>query len=359
MTIPAEDQLSSGGELAAAIDAMSGQIAQRVTDAQFAADPSLLVRFGERGYRKCTDDCHRHLSYVSSAAAAASDALFTDYVGWAKVLLARHGLADDDLARNLILLRDALRATLGGTLGASAARIIESGLRMLPELPTAPDSFLGDDDPHGALARRYLELLLTGDRRGASGLIQDAVGDGVSVRDIYLHIFQRTQYEIGRRWQMNEMTVAEEHFCTAATQVIMSQLYPRIFASERVDRRLVATCVGGDLHEIGVRMVADFFEMEGWDTYYLGANTPIAAILGAIEEQHADALAISATMSYHVAAVEEVVRAVRSERGDRSPRILVGGYPFRVDQELWRRVGADGFAADASQVVAVANGLVS
>jgi methanogenic corrinoid protein MtbC1 len=27
-----------------------------------------------------------------------------------------------------------------------------------------------------------------------------------------------------------------------------------------------------------MRMVADFMEMEGWDTYYLGANTPTESV---------------------------------------------------------------------------------
>ena len=63
--------------------------------------------------------------------------------------------------------------------------------------------------------------------------------------------------------------MAQEHYCTAATQLIMSQLYPYIFTTGKNGRVLVGTCVSGDLHEIGVRMVSDFFEMEGWDTFYL------------------------------------------------------------------------------------------
>ena len=80
-----------------------------------------------------------------------------------------------------------------------------------------------------------------------------------------------------RYWQMNRLTVAQEHYCTAATQMIMSQLYPYIFEGERNGRVLVATCVAENLHEIGVRMVTDFFEMDGWDTFYLGANVPTAS----------------------------------------------------------------------------------
>jgi hypothetical protein len=38
----------------------------------------------------------------------------------------------------------------------------------------------------------------------------------------------------------------------------------------------VAACVSGELHEIGVRMLCDLLEMEGWNTIYLGANVPTA-----------------------------------------------------------------------------------
>ena len=107
------------------------------------------------------------------------------------------------------------------------------------------------------------------------------------MRDVYLHVFQRSQYEIGRLWQSNQISVAQEHLCTAATQLIMSQLYPFIFGTERRNRRVVAACVGGDLHEIGIRMVADFFEMDGWDTFYLGANVPITDIVQTVIDRRA------------------------------------------------------------------------
>jgi methanogenic corrinoid protein MtbC1 len=267
-------------------------------------------------------------------------------------------MSDADLATNLRLLRGAVQEIVGGPAAEAAARVIDHGLEALPELPATRESFLATSEaPHAELARDYLRLLLAGDRRGASALILGAVRDGVSVRDVYLHVFQRTQYEIGRLWQLNEISVAQEHFCTAATQMIMSQLYPQIFASARVGRRLVAACVGGDLHEIGVRMVADFFEMAGWDTFYLGANTPLPGVLQAVEEHRPDAIAISATMSYHVGEVAALIRALR-ERDGRAPRILVGGYPFAVDPELWRTVGADGGASDAAAAVALAERLV-
>ena len=107
---------------------------------------------------------------------------------------------------------------------------------------------------------------------------------------------------------------------------------------------------------IGVRMVSDFFEMEGWDTFYLGANTPKPDLLRTLAQRRADVLAVSATMTFHVRAVVDLIDSVRAEYGD-TIKVLVGGYPFNVDPDLWRRFGADGCAPNALEAVALAERL--
>jgi methanogenic corrinoid protein MtbC1 len=237
----------------------------------------------------------------------------------------------------------------------AVAPYLEAGFERSEQAPAQLPSLLSKDAPLGALAQDYLDALLQGQRHLASQLIMDAVNEGTSIKKIYLNVFQPVQREVGRLWQQNQVSVAQEHYCTAATQLIMSQLYPKIFNMTRSDQRLVATCVGGELHEIGVRMVADFFEMEGWDTYYLGSNTPASSILQTIEEQNADVLAISATIPYHVSKVAALIENVRTTFTDDQINILVGGYPFNTSPDLWQRVGADGFAPNAQEAIALAN----
>ncbi len=205
------------------------------------------------------------------------------------------------------------------------------------------------------LAREYLTALRHGDRRKASKLILDAVNkQNISVRDVYLHVFQPALYEVGRLWQINHISVAEEHFITAATQLVMSQLYPYIFTPEKKDFVFVACSVSGELHEVGMRMVADFFEMEGWDTYYLGANTPVEAVVQAVADRRADVLGVSATMSFHLRAATQMIQAVRECSSCSKTKILVGGYCFSVSPDAWRKAGADGYAGNAMQALEMA-----
>jgi len=229
----------------------------------------------------------------------------------------------------------------------------------VPDAVEIPPSFLDPDRPLGPLSREYLDALLGGERGRASQLVLDSVEDGVPVRDIYMEVFQRTQWEVGRLWELNRITVAEEHYCTAATQLIMSHLYPHVFAGDRERGTLVAAAVSGDLHELGIRMVADFFEMDGFDTFFLGANTPAPGIVELVERRNADVLALSATLTAHVGDVAEVIEAMRAAGGERSPIILVGGHPFNVDPGLWQKVGADGHAPGADRAVPLAEALLA
>ena len=343
-------------EVSRALDARRGELAAAVTERQFAARPELAERYGERGRHHCHKDAEYHLSYLADAVASASPALFADYVGWAQVMLAARGIPAGDLENNLEILRETLRRELPAGQAGIAGEYVEAGLRVLSG-PARPGEEAGPADPLYDLSQRYMRALLDGQRHVASQLIQRSVEEGVSVRDVYLYVFQRTQHEIGRLWQTNQVSVAQEHYCTAATQLIMSQLYPYIFNTGKNGRVLVATCVSGDLHEIGVRMVSDFFEMEGWDTFYLGASTPAPDLVRELVARSADVLAVSATMSFHVRAVADLIAAVRSRLGDRV-KVLVGGYPFNVDPDLWRRIGADGCARDAGEAIELASGLV-
>ena len=186
-----------------------------------------------------------------------------------------------------------------------------------------------------------------------------AVRDGTSIAEIYLKVFQPVQYEIGRLWQTGKIGVAEEHYCTACTQSIMAQLFPSIFRSTKNGRRTVVACLGNELHEVGARMVADLFEMEGWSSDFLGANTPAKGIFESIERRRPDVLCLSVTIDFHLPGLMDFIRDLRSREEHASLKVLVGGRPFILAPGLWEKVAADGTASNAMDAVKVATNLVA
>lgn len=352
--MPARRGTASGRDIAERRSALAEAIVAR----QFDARPELDRRYGPAGRQKCRDDACYHLLYLAEAIASGTPALFREYVAWTRSLFARLGIDEADWLDHLRITKDVLAEQLDRKLARAAARCIDFAVEGLAAAPIEPPSFIADAEPLGPLARAYLDSLLGGRRHEAIRMILDAARSGTPVEDLYLHVLQNAQREIGRLWQLNRISVAQEHYGTAVTQQVMAQLYPYIFGHERAGRTLVASCVADELHEIGLRMVADLFELDGWDTHYLGANVPIPGVVQTVLDRRADVLAVSATITANVRHVAEVIAAVRAAPAAAGVRVLVGGYPFLVAGDLWRRIGADGCAADARAAVALANELV-
>ncbi len=232
-----------------------------------------------------------------------------------------------------------------------------------PEAPSKPlpltearTSVLAATD-EGQLASRYLQLLLDSKRREATQLILSEVDAGLSIERLYLDVFQPALAEIGRLWQINRLHIGQEHFCTAVTQAIMAQLYPRIFTREPVDRRLIAATVSGEQHEIGIRMVTDVFELRGWDTYFLSSDCPADAVLEVLRTERPHVLAIGVSTLRHINTAARLIEAVRSDLELRQTSIMVGGYILTQLPNLWQEIGADGWAQDALQAVSEATRL--
>ncbi len=339
----------------AAVAARRAELAERLVAREFERHPALAQRYGAAARAKSLQDAGYHLAHLAEALAHDRPALFVDYVAWARIVLAQRGVVAADLAFHLACTAETLREQLPAELGAAAAAVVDAAVAALPGMPDELPSFLHDGAPLSPLAHLYFASLLRADRQAAGRLVLDSVDAGTGIRDVYLNVFEPAQHEVGRLWQMNRVTVAQEHYCTAATQLVMSQLYPRLFGGERNGRRLVAACVASDLHEIGARMVADFFEMDGWDTFYTGAGTPHDAVVAALVAQRAELLAVSATIASHVNDVARLIAAVRAHPACGAVKILAGGHAFNRLPGLWREVGADGWGADAQQALAAAD----
>lgn len=256
-------------------------------------------------------------------------------------------------------VRDVPAALFARTLATpDIAAVAEFLGRALDALEPGSADSIEESAPLGDMARAYLDKVLRGDRESAVAVVLDAVRGGTDVAAALVEVLEPAQKEIGRLWQVGEITVAQEHYCTAITQLVMTDLYPFLFTGDDSGRRLVAVQAPGSLHEVGLRMVADLLEHEGWDTTYLGAVSGSGPVVDALVDRRADVLAISASMPAHVRAVAALIAAVRADPRTAHVKVVVGGRPFLVAPDLATEVGADGWAHDARETVALCARLV-
>lgn len=177
--------------------------------------------------------------------------------------------------------------------------------------------------PLDGLVEQFVAMQLNADRSGALDVVETALRAGFSVPEILLGLIAPSQYELGRRWERDEISVADEHIGTAISQVALSRLYSEFPRHGEAAFRVVVACVEGESHEIGARIVADLCEFNGLTVTYLGANVPRDSVMAVIERIRPDAVLLSVTMTWNVPALIELVERINAF--DRAVRVIVGG----------------------------------
>lgn len=204
-----------------------------------------------------------------------------------------------------------------------------------------------------ALQQAYLEAMLAGSGRAADRVVEGALDAQLTPQRIYLDLFQPTAYAIGRLWQRNQVSVAQEHLATAIIERQMGELHPLFRPQQERGRTIVIGCVPDEWHRVGARMVADFFEAAGWTVHYLGAAVPTRDLVAITRETRADLVGVSAQMLFNLPRVDELVRALDAAGLTGIP-VIAGGMPFSEQPGLAAALNVRGSGADAAAALAVA-----
>jgi len=325
--------------------------AERAVLRYWLRQPGVAERYGDKGRQRCVEDMLYTLVYLEAATKIGNMELFRNYITWLRSIFICFNIDVDDLTGTLETLQE-IFIERGD---AVQSEYLEDSLRLMDSMEDVPASRLKEDNPLKPMAEDYLKRLLAQDQSGATDLIFNAADAGIPIPSLYMNVLQPTLHEVGRLWQTNRISIPQEHYFTAATKTIMSQLYPYLIQRRSNGRRLIATCIDGELHEIGIRMVCDVFTMNGWEAAYLGASVPVSEIVTLVAIEKPEILALSITIAPNLPKAVALIGAIRENPECAGTRIIVGGYPFNSCPGLWRRIGADACARDAVAAMTWAN----
>lgn len=330
-------------------EAAARELCAHCAEARDAFSPLPMAKWGEQ--------LQGRVQELAAAIAYDAPESFVAQIGWARSAFTVRGVCCTHISSSLTALSKVLARELPPDdfawvedLLARAAR--EAGA---PDCCDSPSS-LSRDSALALASAEYLVAILEGDRRKAADRIRALQKTGVDAAAIYTEVLASSLCELGRLWHLGEISVAEEHFATTTTQMVMSEVRARATTAPCDGRVVVAASVDGDHHDMGVRVIADLLELSGWRAVFLGASIPADELAGAVRDFEGDLVAISATLPVHLRAVEAAVASVRSLT--RRCPVLVGGSAFCQCPDAWRAIGADGHARGAADAVRVAEQLV-
>ena len=321
-------------------------------------DPDLRERYGDAAFGSWKTHLTQRLLELAAALAAGEPRMFAARVLWSRKAFAARGRDAAGLRLSLECLREVLTERLPPPAVADATAYIEQALAALdePEAQGEPAT-LDPAIPTDRLALQYLQRVLEGDVQGAINAVARSAANGVGVEGAYLRVLLPAQREIGRLWHVGEISVAEEHMVTHATQRAMAVLASQGSPAEPNGKTVVVAAVASNVHDVGLRALADLYQLAGWRTIFLGSDVPMRDLPATLTFFEADLLLLGASLSTQVPKVQQTILAVR-ERCERDIKIIVGGAAFDEAPSVWEKVGSDAYAPTLDQAVSVGGRLV-
>lgn len=175
--------------------------------------------------------------------------------------------------------------------------------------------------------QEFLKALLAGNRMQCSLIVKKLLQNNISIKDIYENIIKTSLYQIGELWEYNKISVATEHLASSICEAILNENYAMLISNQKIHKTVLLACVENEFHQVGIKMISDVFEMNGWTSYFLGADTPLADLISFAKTIPLDCIAISLSIYAHLPELEKTMNSFRKEFPEIP--ILVGGQAFR------------------------------
>ncbi|MGA7297262.1 MAG: cobalamin-dependent protein [Rhodanobacteraceae bacterium] len=324
----------------------------------FTTHGSLYTQFGERGRQACREDLSFHLDFLRPVLEFGIIQPMVDYLRWLATVLSARDVPAEHLPLSLDWLSefyaDAMPDKDGATVVLALERaktgFLKAGAALAGSCGTMPEAW--------AECAAFEELLLEGDHDGAAALVERCLEQGYSVVDLELHVIQTALYGIGQKWQDNKVTVNQEHLATAITQAIMLQILQNIEPPPSNGRSVVLACVQGNHHAVGLQMVADAYQLAGWEVEFLGADVPTDDLIRHIDQVKPDLLGLSVSFAQQLRVVKDIMARLNATLGDQRPAVIIGGLAINQFNRLADRLGADAWSPDAGAAVASGSRIV-
>ena len=162
------------------------------------------------------------------------------------------------------------------------------------------------------------------------------------------------KFEEGELWLPHLVLGAEA--MEAAIKVLEEHM-PKSELESTSKGTVVIGTVEGDIHDLGLRIVASMLRANGFTVYDLGCDTPSLNFITKAKEVDADIIALSSLMTTTMPFMRDLVDALNSAGNRDKYKVLVGGGP--VTKEWAKSIGADAYGKDAAEAVRVAKELLA
>lgn len=161
----------------------------------------------------------------------------------------------------------------------------------------------------------------------------------------------------GKLYEEEEYYIPELLMCSDAMYAGLDILKPHLKYDEGDERfKAVVGVVEGDTHDIGKNLFKIMLETSGFEVYDLGRDVPPIEFINKAKEIKANVIGLSTLMTTTMDNMEVVIELLKEHEMREDIIVMIGGGP--ISQNFADKIGADGYAPEASKAARLAKELV-
>ena len=201
-----------------------------------------------------------------------------------------------------------------------------------------------------AIKEQFVEYLEKEDKEAAYQFVMEKLQlEELDIIDLYTKVLTPALNEMKCELSDHRLCIWKEHIRTAIVRTIVEACYPYVLKKKKelgLEKRgnVIVVCPPEEFHDLGARMVSDFFTINGFHTVFVGSNTPFEDFYQAVEILKPDVVAISVSNYYNLVVTKKIITAIR-EKIKNPVQIIVGGNAFLDKPDQYKVIGADSYAA--------------
>jgi 5-methyltetrahydrofolate--homocysteine methyltransferase len=208
------------------------------------------------------------------------------------------------------------------------------------------------------ILQEITKAVYDGEEQTTVELVKKALAEGLNAQDIVDKGLVKGLHECGAGYEAGEKFIPEMLMAAEAMKASMAILKPHLVVGEVASGgKVVLATVEGDVHDIGLELVATMLGSAGFEVNFMGPDVETSRIINAVKQDKPQLLGLSALLTNTMDVMPVIIKQLEKEGLRNSLKVIIGGAP--VSQDFATLIGADGFAYDAAAAVPVAKKLVS
>jgi methanogenic corrinoid protein MtbC1 len=207
----------------------------------------------------------------------------------------------------------------------------------------------------------FAKLCVHESAKPANERVDQLVGDGLPVRDVYLNLIAGAARHLGWMWEQDEADFSQVTLGLMRLQQITHRLGYEYQSGPQTAgriRRMMIASAPGSQHLLGLSMVSEFFRKDGWQVVVEIADNQ-AGLMQTAKNEWFDLIGLSVALTNQVPALAHLVAQLKSVSRNPEVPVILGGAAFIDSAVTAQDLGADGISTDAANAVSLGACLVA